>query len=192
MLQAALHVFSRKGFAASTLDDIAKEAGVTRGAIYWHFQGKAELYLTLLAEGSQKPFQLLDEIASAEYSPGEALRQLFMRFLHSIEEDEAFQAITELLLLKSEPGIVDAKAEGMAQKYQGATAFAQQLEQILRRGIVSGEFRADLDVQVTALAFNALINGVILVWLQSSKTFSLKQIAAALAETYFKGILAQA
>lgn len=191
MLRAALHVFSRQGYAASTLEDIAKEAGVTRGAIYWHFQGKAELYQTLLAEGSQKPFQLLDEISSAGYSPAEALRRLIVRSLEYIEEDEVFQATVELTLFKSEPGIVDTQGEGLAQKYQGATAFAQQLEQILRAGMVSGEFSADLDTQVTALAFNALINGVLLVWLQSSKTFSLKHIAGSLADTYLKGITAR-
>ena len=37
ILQAALEVFSKNGYAASRMIDIAKEAGVTRGAIYWHF-----------------------------------------------------------------------------------------------------------------------------------------------------------
>ncbi|BCL79827.1 TetR family transcriptional regulator [Ktedonobacteria bacterium brp13] len=188
MLQAALRVFSRKGYAASTLEDIAKEAGVTRGAIYWHFQGKAELYQTLLAQGSQKPGQFLDEISAAGYSPTETLRSLIVRLLEQIEEDEVFQATLELTLFKSEPGIVDAQGEGLTQKYQGALAFTQSLEQILHAGIISGELRADLDIQVTALAFTALINGILLLWLQSSKTFSLKQIANALTDTYLKGI----
>jgi TetR/AcrR family acrAB operon transcriptional repressor len=191
VLRAALRVFSRQGYAASTLEDIAEEAGVTRGAIYWHFQGKAELYRTLLAEGSQKPFQLLEEIASAGYSPTETLRRLIRRLLEYIEEDEVFQATVELTLFKSEPGIVDAQGEGLAQKYQGTLAFAQQVEQILHGGIISGELRVDLDIQVTALAFNALLNGVLLVWLQSSKSFSLKQIAGSLADTYLKGITAR-
>ncbi|QBD76388.1 TetR family transcriptional regulator [Ktedonosporobacter rubrisoli] len=190
VLQAALRVFSRQGYAASTLEDIAREAGVTRGAIYWHFQGKAELYQTLLAQGSQKPLQLLDEVSSAALSPTEMLRRLFIRLLEDIEEDETFQAITELTLFKSEPGIVDAQGEGLAQKYQGTQAFAQQLAQILHRGIDAGELRADLDIQVTSLAFTALLNGVLLVWLQSAKTFSLKLFAPSLADTYLQGILA--
>ncbi|BCL78751.1 DNA-binding transcriptional repressor AcrR [Ktedonobacteria bacterium brp13] len=188
VLRAALHVFSRQGYTASTLEDIAKEAGVTRGAIYWHFQGKAELYRTLLAQGSQKPFQLLGEISSAGYSPTETLHHLIKRLLEYIEEDKTFQATIELTLFKSEPGIIDVQGEGLTQKYQGTLAFAQQLEQIFHAGIASGEFRADLDIQVTALAFNALINGLLVVWLQSSKTFSLKEVADALAYTYLRGI----
>jgi len=44
LLRAALAVFSTKGYAAATLEDVAAKAGVTRGAIYWHFGSKAELY----------------------------------------------------------------------------------------------------------------------------------------------------
>ena len=48
LLDAALAIFSRTGFEAARLEDIAKTAGVTRGAVYHHFGGKPELYLALL------------------------------------------------------------------------------------------------------------------------------------------------
>ncbi|MDM9627899.1 helix-turn-helix domain-containing protein [Rhizobium sp. S152] len=47
ILIAAEHVFFEKGFAATTLDEIAAVANVTRGAIYWHFASKNELFLEL-------------------------------------------------------------------------------------------------------------------------------------------------
>ena len=56
VLDAALAVFSRQGYAATTLDHIAQEAGVTRGAIYWHFGGKAELYNALVEERFARAF----------------------------------------------------------------------------------------------------------------------------------------
>ena len=52
LLKKALAVFSKKGYAATTLQNIAHEADVTRGAIYHHFGGKAELYNTLIREYS--------------------------------------------------------------------------------------------------------------------------------------------
>ncbi len=189
ILRAALQVFSRQGYAASTLEDIAREAGVTRGAVYWHFRGKAELYRTLLAEGSLRPLDVLNDIFSAGYSPAETLRRMLVRSLEFIEEDEIWQQIIELTLFKSEPGIVDSAGEGLEQKYQGAMKFAHRIEQLLREGVASGEIRADLDIQTAALSINALINGVILVWLQSSKAFSLKSLAASLADTYLNGVL---
>ncbi len=54
LLDAALVIFSRKGFAATGLEEIAERAKVTRGAIYHHFKNKRDLYLTLMREGSQR------------------------------------------------------------------------------------------------------------------------------------------
>jgi AcrR family transcriptional regulator len=50
LLDAAMAVFTRDGFRAATLDDIAAEAGLTKGAIYSNFSGKRELFLALLEE----------------------------------------------------------------------------------------------------------------------------------------------
>ena len=59
VLKAALTVFSKKGYAAARLDDVAKTAKVTRGAIYWHFKGKADLYNTLIEEMSARGASVL-------------------------------------------------------------------------------------------------------------------------------------
>lgn len=48
VLKAALRVYARSGISAATLDDIAKEAGVTKGALCWHFHSKEELLVALL------------------------------------------------------------------------------------------------------------------------------------------------
>jgi TetR/AcrR family transcriptional regulator, acrAB operon repressor len=54
LLKTALSVFSAKGYSAATLDDLAKAAKMTRGAIYWHFKNKADLYNTLVEEVSAR------------------------------------------------------------------------------------------------------------------------------------------
>ncbi|HEU5383170.1 MAG TPA: TetR family transcriptional regulator, partial [Ktedonobacteraceae bacterium] len=53
LLEAALECFHSKGYSATTLDDIARRAEITRGAIQWHFGSKADLYNTLLRERYQ-------------------------------------------------------------------------------------------------------------------------------------------
>ena len=47
ILSAAERVFFEKGVSTASLDDVAKAAGVTRGAIYWHFSNKTDLFLEL-------------------------------------------------------------------------------------------------------------------------------------------------
>lgn len=48
LLDAAEHVFSAKGVSRTSLNDIAATAGVTRGAIYWHFKNKTDLFHAMM------------------------------------------------------------------------------------------------------------------------------------------------
>ena len=64
LLQAGLVVFGRKGYDAATLEDVAHEAGVTRGAIYWHFGSKTELFNALMEKYSSRGTIILQQAAS--------------------------------------------------------------------------------------------------------------------------------
>jgi AcrR family transcriptional regulator len=55
LLTAALHVFARRGYEQAGVDEIAAEAGYSKGALYWHFSGKEELLATLLDERIDAP-----------------------------------------------------------------------------------------------------------------------------------------
>jgi AcrR family transcriptional regulator len=57
LLTAALRVFARRGYREAGVDEIAAEAGYSKGALYWHFSGKEELLLTLLEERIDKPMR---------------------------------------------------------------------------------------------------------------------------------------
>ena len=56
ILETAQRLFSRRGFERTSLSDIAKGAGCTRGAIYWHFENKEELLMSLLENLEQEQF----------------------------------------------------------------------------------------------------------------------------------------
>lgn len=71
LLAAALTVFSRKGYEAARLEDIAEIAGVTRGAIYFHFDNKAGLFMALVEDASALGGQAIDQAVKQ----GAALRR---------------------------------------------------------------------------------------------------------------------
>ncbi|MCK4832919.1 MAG: TetR/AcrR family transcriptional regulator, partial [Anaerolineales bacterium] len=50
IFQAALACFGRKGYHLTTMDDIVQESGLSKGALYWYFEGKKELFLSLFQE----------------------------------------------------------------------------------------------------------------------------------------------
>src|SRR5215471_17665945 len=55
LLTAALRVFARRGYREAGMDEIAAEAGYSKGALYWHFSGKEELLMALLEERVDSP-----------------------------------------------------------------------------------------------------------------------------------------
>src|ERR671937_954815 len=57
LLSAALRVFARRGYREAGVDEIAAEAGYSKGAPYWHFSGKEELLMSLLEERIDAPMR---------------------------------------------------------------------------------------------------------------------------------------
>jgi AcrR family transcriptional regulator len=66
LLSAALRVFARRGYRDAGVEEIAAEAGYSKGALYWHFPGKEELFLTLVEERIDAPMrERVELLASA-------------------------------------------------------------------------------------------------------------------------------
>jgi AcrR family transcriptional regulator len=66
LLEAALQAFAERGYKDASLDQIAEQAGYSKGALYWHFPSKDDLFFALLKERIDKPWrQTIDLLASA-------------------------------------------------------------------------------------------------------------------------------
>lgn len=104
ILDAALQVFLHKGFAASTLEDIAKAAKVTRGALYWHFEGKLDIYEQLYRRES-KPNEAIQRIFTEDLPPFDCVRKVMLAIIDRFYTDESFRQYIELTTLKIESGV---------------------------------------------------------------------------------------
>lgn len=62
ILEAAERLFLEKGVAQCSLEQIARAAGVTRGAVYWHFENKAHLFHEMLSQVRLPPEQLTERL----------------------------------------------------------------------------------------------------------------------------------
>ena len=81
LLDAALNVFSHKGYAQSSLEEVAREAGVTRGAIYWHFSNKFEMFYAVLQELYKKAGARVQKIIDSDQRPLSKLHQLMIELI---------------------------------------------------------------------------------------------------------------
>ena len=190
LLKTALSVFSAKGYAAATLDDVAKAARVTRGAIYWHFKSKADLYNTLIQEFSARGAAVVQQAVAEGGTLIEVLRRVFVRQCALIEEDKEARAVMELALFKT--GLDPELQAGRKKQVEAGNALLEGITRAMQQGMVQGLLRSDMDPADLARAFIAFENGVIQLWLVSPQSFSLKASAESFAEILLDGLRAQA
>lgn len=188
LLKTALRVFSAKGYAATTIDDLVSAAGLTRGALYWHFKSKADLYNTLVQEFSARGAHIVQEAVAEGGSLLEILRRVFVRQLALIEDDADARAIMELALFKT--GTPPELNAGRKKQIEAGHQLIENLAQAMARGVASGELRADLAPQDLARSFIAFQNGLIQLWLWAPKSFSLKAQAESSVEVLLAGLQA--
>jgi len=186
VLKAALAVFSGKGYSAATLDDVASAAKVTRGAIYWHFKSKADLYNTLVEELSARGASVVQQAVAEGGTFIEILRRIFVRLCAVIEDDKEARAVMELGLFKT--GLAPELQSGRKKQLEAGKAQIDGIADAMRQGIAQGILRTDKDPLDMARAFIAFENGAIQLWLASAKSFSLKGSAEAFADILIDGL----
>jgi len=157
IISAALEVFADRGFAATTLEDIARKAGVTKGTIYLYFENKEALFKALI-RGTIVPVIAQGE-AIAQAFTGSA-RDLFEKLVR-----EYWRLVGETSL-SSIPRLMIAEAGNFPQLarfyYQEVITRGHRLMAgVLERGIKAGEFKkVDLAV-ATKLAMAPLMHAVV-------------------------------
>jgi len=186
VLKAALSVFSTKGYAAATLDDVATVAKVTRGAIYWHFKNKADLYNTLVEEMSARGASIVQNAVAEGGTLIDILRRVFISQCALIEDDKEARAVMELALFKT--GLDPDLQAGRKKQIEAGNALIAGIADAMKMGVSQGILRDDMDPTDMARAFIAFENGAIQQWLASPKSFSLKKSAESFAEILIKGL----
>ena len=186
LLKTALSIFSAKGYSAATLDDVAKAAKMTRGAIYWHFKSKADLYNTLVEEVSARGAAVVQQAVAEGGTLIEILRRVFVRQCALIEEDKEARAVMELALFKT--GLDPELQAGRKKQLEAGNALITGITDAMRQGVAQGVLRSDIDPADMARAFIAFENGAIQVWLASPKSFSLKTSAESFSNILTAGL----
>lgn len=187
LLKAALAVFSRQGYAATRLEDIASEAGVTRGAIYHHFGSKPELYTEMVVEYSQPLIHIIQGSIDEGGTLVDILRRQFVRICAALEDDDDLRAIQEISVTKTE--MSPELAQGIAAKLESMAKINDILSQGFQEAIEFGVLRNDLDAEACAIAYSSFLNGYALMWLLDQSAFSIKARAPQMIDMFLRGLL---
>jgi AcrR family transcriptional regulator len=157
--QAALAVCSRKGYHHTRMEDVVREAGLSKGALYHHFRNKEQLFMAVLEEMMQESQTELELALAQTTSVEAALRQIFEQLLVAIErQPELYCGLMDFLLLALRKREFRAS---LSARYEQLIA---QTEAALILGVKRGEFSAAIDVRRSAQALITGQDGIALIY----------------------------
>lgn len=189
ILDSAERVFRDKGVGHTTLADIAAAAGVTRGAIYWHFENKAAL-LQAINDRVHLPLEAMNQVIADAHldDPLRALRETAATVLRQAAEDEHTRRVFEIFTYKCE--YVGEMAAMLARQRDNRRACLAAIGDNLRHAVEKGQLPAGLDVERRAIGLYALVSGLIDTWLLDPESFDLATMGARLVDEYCAGLRA--
>ena len=187
ILDAAEVLFYQHGVSRTTLEKIAIAANVTRGAIYWHFQNKADLFNAML-ERVRLPFQTmlseLDNDTNAE--PFAQLQQLFTNGLQLIPASEQRQRVLTIIFHRCE--YIDELNPAVTKQDELDEQTVAVLQRAFERAAAAGTLREGVSPALAANAMHMYVGGIISHFLLKPQQCDLRQHAPALIDTMLQGL----
>lgn len=184
LLDAAEKVFLEKGFSHASLADVARAADLTRGAVYWHFKNKADLFEALI-ERVRLPIETLGDCGAAEGHPDPLgrLREYAVQVLTETVVNQRRRRVFTILFHKFE---FNPEAQAVEVRQQAAFMDClQRVECSLQSAVSMGQLPQDLDAHKGAIAFRAFFTGLLANWLFMPRSFDLEQNAVSFVDGFF-------
>ena len=185
ILDIAVDVFNRQGVAQTSLNDIAKTAGVTRGAIYWHFANKVALFdamierliCPLLINSSEREARLTSD-------PLGFVQDATCEFIDKMQNDPSFRHVFEIFWHKCEyVGEMASLRDSHLEEGQNHIDVIQQAFTLAaERGLIGSALTAH---QAT-IGLIGLIDGLLYNWTKNPKMFPLETYARPILDNFFR------
>ena len=174
ILQAALRLFAERGYHATTIEAIAREAGIAKGLVYNYFASKQDLLRQLVLLGFREFEELLPELLRT-VDPVERLHVLFELSGKLIREKTEFYRLYMMVLLQVNR---DKELSKIIQEYS-RTLYAETEEILRELGV------ADVETEARLLA--ALLDGIGLHFIVLSGEYPLQEVLQAAEQHYLTG-----
>ena len=159
VIESALDVFSEKGYAKATFDEIAARAGFTKGAVYWYFRNKADLVAALIVEYMERKRTEISE----EIPLGDSLDDLLNYFVlwgKMLRDDLRFSKFNRFIICQME------WSEAVVSRVQKSLAtqkdwHLEKIKQVLLASDTRGELKEGLDLDVVVEIIRSTYMGIV-------------------------------
>lgn len=154
IMRAAEEVVIAKGYDQSRVDDIVKKSKLSKGAIYWYYNSKKEIYLSLVDHWFIEYSNGLQNIIEKETAPSNQLKLLFNYFFEQFSKNPStFKILVEFWRMSGLDSDFNIKLQDVYSH------FLKYITDIIIRGIAIGEFKK-VEPKITALSILINIEGI--------------------------------
>lgn len=189
LLDAAEEVFLEKGVSRASLEAIARRAGVTRGALYWHFRDKSDLFDAMVARVRSPLSELAEELArDSGDDPLDGLRRLCRSTLQQLAVNARHRRVYTILLHRREH-VGDGESTVAGEDEIGRVSL-RLLEGQFARAAELGMLNSAVSPHVAAWALRSYLAGIFSQYLHDPEQFDLAAYADELLGGFFDGIRA--
>jgi TetR/AcrR family transcriptional regulator, repressor of the mexAB-oprM multidrug resistance operon len=152
ILLAAEEEFCQRGFVAANVDSIAKAAGLTKGAIFWHYKSKADLFKATIKRATGRVKTMFQEALSSSLPIMEKCREIIKR----VKKDKAFEV---LMALTNAENTGDIPKDVLKECYEEISGIFKDAIQSFSDAKKRGELRADTDIRNVLVTITLIMNG---------------------------------
>ncbi len=182
ILEAAMRCYSKKGYHATTMDDITRESGLTKGGIYWHFKSKWEIFLEMIREHNKVHLALWEKVEEIGASEN-ALIEGGLLFLHEHVNNEWLSNVYK------EVEIEGTRNEEVRQEYLAMfDEIKHKIRELLKRAYSEGIIRK-LDFESITIILVSLIEGILTQYWLSGGKLDYERVWKTFSDSMLNGIL---
>ncbi|HIE52598.1 MAG TPA: TetR/AcrR family transcriptional regulator [Armatimonadetes bacterium] len=179
LLHVAARLFAAQGYAATTVDQIAAEAGVNKALVYYYFDSKEHLYKAVLDAGLATVSAEIDAAISGERTAAEKLRAFLRTYVQQVTaRPEVF-----VIAFQEIAGTCPVHSEAVPCYYRAAV---EALQGLIEEGCARGEFRP-LDAETAAHALFGMVNSFFLQSAVTQTFFPVERILTTVMDLFLHG-----
>ncbi len=182
ILVAAKTCFLNNGYFATKMDAIAKESGLSKGGIYFHFSSKREIFKGLVEQEYDAAMDFIDTVTASDLGMAAMFLELAEHFVQLFAHSDR----PRFMVIIGEMALRDQEIADLLAELQ--TSYFKTLTELLQRGVDSGQIK-DIDVPSTAIILKSLLDGI-----QANFAvgldFDLEKVTTAGIEMLMNGIVA--
>lgn len=157
ILEAAIKVFSKKGYHDTRVDEIVDAANISKGGIYFHFPGKQQIFLAVVDEFARL---LEEQLTQAIEQQQSGIQKVNAALQAGLETFGQYRQLAKIFLVQA----VGLGAAFEEKRLQIHDRFAQLIKKHLDRAVAEGDIPA-IDTEVAAYAWTGAINEIIIRWI---------------------------